>query len=84
MCFLSVKVSYSLFFIFFLPLCVFWGGGAGWAVGEGSHPVQGPLAVTEELHLITFTLAYAYCGLELKLEVCFRDGGGSGCWGCLE
>ncbi|NXS12453.1 STAT2 protein, partial [Neodrepanis coruscans] len=29
---------------------------------------QGPLAVTEELHLITFTLAYAYCGLELELE----------------
>ncbi|NXF13729.1 STAT2 protein, partial [Smithornis capensis] len=29
---------------------------------------QGPLAVTEELHIITFTLAYAYCGLELELE----------------
>ncbi|KAM6325914.1 signal transducer and activator of transcription 2 isoform 2-T7 [Alca torda] len=28
----------------------------------------GPLVVTEELHLITFTLAYAYCGLELELE----------------
>ncbi|XP_039589080.1 uncharacterized protein LOC120513580, partial [Passer montanus] len=29
---------------------------------------EGPLVVTEELHLITFTLAYAYCGLELELE----------------
>ncbi|KAM9214430.1 signal transducer and activator of transcription 2 isoform 1-T1 [Leptosomus discolor] len=28
----------------------------------------GPLVVTEELHLITFTLAYAYCGLEVELE----------------
>ncbi|XP_032060694.1 signal transducer and activator of transcription 2 [Aythya fuligula] len=29
---------------------------------------EGPLAVTEELHRITFTLAYAYCGLEMQLE----------------
>ncbi|XP_065609953.1 signal transducer and activator of transcription 2-like isoform X1 [Cyrtonyx montezumae] len=41
------------------------GGGSG----KGSRGTnEGPLAVTEELHLITFTLAYAYCGLELKLE----------------
>ncbi|NXU04300.1 STAT2 protein, partial [Buphagus erythrorhynchus] len=32
------------------------------------HLLQGPLVVTEELHLITFTLAYAYCGLDLELE----------------
>ncbi|NWZ59084.1 STAT2 protein, partial [Haliaeetus albicilla] len=40
-------------------------------VPHGAHSaisVQGPLVVTEELHLITFTLAYAYCGLELELE----------------
>ncbi|XP_067170116.1 signal transducer and activator of transcription 2 isoform X2 [Apteryx mantelli] len=37
--------------------------------GKGSKgPGEGPLAVTEELHLITFTLAYAYHGLELELE----------------
>ncbi|XP_062453312.1 signal transducer and activator of transcription 2 isoform X2 [Rhea pennata] len=37
--------------------------------GKGSKsPGEGPLAVTEELHLITFTLAYAYRGLELELE----------------
>ncbi|XP_075301904.1 signal transducer and activator of transcription 2 isoform X2 [Opisthocomus hoazin] len=37
--------------------------------GKGSKGAgEGPLAVTEELHLITFTLAYAYCGLELELE----------------
>ncbi|KAM6189095.1 signal transducer and activator of transcription 2 [Sarcoramphus papa] len=37
--------------------------------GKGSKGVgEGPLVVTEELHLITFTLAYAYCGLELELE----------------
>ncbi|NXG39974.1 STAT2 protein, partial [Dromaius novaehollandiae] len=37
--------------------------------GKGSKgPNEGPLAVTEELHLITFTLAYAYHGLELELE----------------
>lgn len=37
--------------------------------GKGSKgPNEGPLAVTEELHLITFTLAYAYCGLEMQLE----------------
>ncbi|XP_054663250.1 signal transducer and activator of transcription 2 [Grus americana] len=37
--------------------------------GKGSKGTgEGPLAVTEELHLITFTLAYAYCGLELELE----------------
>ncbi|NWI54746.1 STAT2 protein, partial [Calyptomena viridis] len=37
--------------------------------GDGSATSsQGPLAVTEELHLITFTLAYGYCGLELELE----------------
>ncbi|NXA13910.1 STAT2 protein, partial [Sapayoa aenigma] len=34
--------------------------------GKGAS--EGPMAVTEELHLITFTLAYAYCGLELELE----------------
>ncbi|KAM8794099.1 signal transducer and activator of transcription 2 [Eudromia elegans] len=37
--------------------------------GKGSKGLgEGPLAVTEELHLITFTLAYAYRGLELELE----------------
>ncbi|NXV77464.1 STAT2 protein, partial [Atlantisia rogersi] len=37
--------------------------------GKGSKGIgEGPLAVTEELHLITFTLAYAYGGLELELE----------------
>ncbi|KAM6038748.1 signal transducer and activator of transcription 2 isoform 2-T2 [Theristicus caerulescens] len=37
--------------------------------GKGSKGAsEGPLVVTEELHLITFTLAYAYCGLELELE----------------
>ncbi|NWI65480.1 STAT2 protein, partial [Todus mexicanus] len=37
--------------------------------GKGSKGSgEGPLVVTEELHLITFTLAYAYCGLELELE----------------
>ncbi|NWI89552.1 STAT2 protein, partial [Pitta sordida] len=38
--------------------------------GKGSRGTasEGPLAVTEELHLITFTLAYAYCELELELE----------------
>ncbi|XP_061871708.1 signal transducer and activator of transcription 2 isoform X2 [Colius striatus] len=37
--------------------------------GKGSKGVgEGSLVVTEELHLITFTLAYAYCGLELELE----------------
>nr|QCY58619.1 signal transducer and activator of transcription 2 [Anas platyrhynchos] len=39
------------------------GSGKG---GKGCN--EGPLAVTEELHLITFTLAYAYCGLEMQLE----------------
>ncbi|XP_053907656.1 signal transducer and activator of transcription 2 [Cuculus canorus] len=34
--------------------------------GKGAG--EGPLAVTEELHLITFTLAYSYRGLELELE----------------
>lgn len=49
---------------------------------HGAHSaisVQGPLVVTEELHLITFTLAYAYCGLELELEVRAGDFGGG--WG---
>ncbi|XP_069735732.1 signal transducer and activator of transcription 2 isoform X2 [Phaenicophaeus curvirostris] len=37
--------------------------------GKGSKGAgEGPLAVTEELHLITFTLAYSYRGLELELE----------------
>ncbi|NXG73405.1 STAT2 protein, partial [Baryphthengus martii] len=37
--------------------------------GKGSKGAgEGPLVVTEELHLITFTLAYAYCGLELELK----------------
>ncbi|KAM4644076.1 LOW QUALITY PROTEIN: signal transducer and activator of transcription 2 [Amazona ochrocephala] len=37
--------------------------------GKGSKGTgEGPLVVTEELHLITFTLMYAYCGLELELE----------------
>ncbi|XP_074785674.1 signal transducer and activator of transcription 2 [Athene noctua] len=37
--------------------------------GKGSKGAgEGPLVVTEELHLITFTLAYAYCGLQLELE----------------
>ncbi|XP_065510305.1 signal transducer and activator of transcription 2 [Caloenas nicobarica] len=37
--------------------------------GKGSKGAgEGPLVVTEELHIITFTLAYAYCGLELELE----------------
>ncbi|XP_040474387.1 signal transducer and activator of transcription 2 isoform X3 [Falco naumanni] len=37
--------------------------------GKGSKGGgEGPLVVTEELHLITFTLAYAYCGLQLELE----------------
>ncbi|XP_061299887.1 signal transducer and activator of transcription 2-like [Pezoporus flaviventris] len=37
--------------------------------GKGSKGGgEGPVVVTEELHLITFTLAYAYCGLELELE----------------
>ncbi|XP_036255773.1 signal transducer and activator of transcription 2 [Molothrus ater] len=35
--------------------------------GKGASG-EGPLVVTEELHVITFTLAYAYCGLELELE----------------
>ncbi|XP_062366892.1 signal transducer and activator of transcription 2 isoform X3 [Cinclus cinclus] len=35
--------------------------------GKGTSG-EGPLVVTEELHLITFTLSYAYCGLELELE----------------
>ncbi|NWW75024.1 STAT2 protein, partial [Climacteris rufus] len=43
------------------------GGGRG-VVDHGATSSQGPLVVTEELHLITFTLAYAYCGLELELE----------------
>uniref|UniRef100_A0A8B9EHC6 SH2 domain-containing protein n=1 Tax=Anser cygnoides TaxID=8845 RepID=A0A8B9EHC6_ANSCY len=43
-------------------------GGAGWPAAHGAPSAQGPLAVTEELHLITFTLAYAYCGLEMQLE----------------
>ncbi|NWZ03516.1 STAT3 protein, partial [Loxia curvirostra] len=38
------------------------------ALRVGVTSPQGPLVVTEELHLITFTLAYAYCGLELELE----------------
>ncbi|NXX46562.1 STAT2 protein, partial [Tricholaema leucomelas] len=42
-------------------------GGHGWW-HHSALCVQGPLAVTEELHLITFTLAYAYRGLELELE----------------
>ncbi|XP_032569338.1 signal transducer and activator of transcription 2 isoform X2 [Chiroxiphia lanceolata] len=37
--------------------------------GKGSKGAgESPLVVTEELHLITFTLAYAYCGLELELK----------------
>uniref|UniRef100_A0A8C3JQB9 SH2 domain-containing protein n=1 Tax=Calidris pygmaea TaxID=425635 RepID=A0A8C3JQB9_9CHAR len=51
------------------------GGGEGVADAPRCPPVphsatsmQVPLVVTEELHLITFTLAYAYCGLELELE----------------
>ncbi|KAK2512380.1 signal transducer and activator of transcription 2 [Columba livia] len=37
--------------------------------GKGAKGAgESPLVVTEELHLITFTLAYAYCGLELELE----------------
>ncbi|XP_068026575.1 signal transducer and activator of transcription 2 isoform X6 [Melanerpes formicivorus] len=37
--------------------------------GKGSKGTsEGPLVVMEELHLITFTLAYAYQGLELELE----------------
>ncbi|XP_033927476.1 signal transducer and activator of transcription 2 isoform X1 [Melopsittacus undulatus] len=37
--------------------------------GKGSKGgSEGPLVVTEELHLITFRLAYTYCGLELELE----------------
>ncbi|NWZ28861.1 STAT2 protein, partial [Asarcornis scutulata] len=43
-------------------------GGTGWPVAHGAPAAQGPLAVTEELHLITFTLAYTYCGLEMQLE----------------
>ncbi|NXB91288.1 STAT2 protein, partial [Vidua chalybeata] len=49
-------------------------GGPGGCMGvvpggdRGATSPQGPLVVTEELHLITFTLAYAYCGLELELE----------------
>ncbi|NWS64015.1 STAT2 protein, partial [Chunga burmeisteri] len=56
-------------------------GGQRWPVPHSAHgatSAQGPLVVTEELHLITFTLAYAYCGLELELEV--RAGGHRG-WG---
>lgn len=64
--------------------------GAGWGAGgvaggpgtggdSGVTSLQGPLVVTEELHLITFTLAYTYCGLELELEV--RAGGLGGIWG---
>ncbi|NWX57246.1 STAT2 protein, partial [Promerops cafer] len=49
-----------------------WGPGAAAGPGpggdRGATSSQGPLVVTEELHLITFTLAYAYCGLELELE----------------
>ncbi|NXV56235.1 STAT2 protein, partial [Molothrus ater] len=47
-----------------------WGGRGGARPGgdSGVTSPQGPLVVTEELHLITFTLAYAYCGLELELE----------------
>ncbi|NXJ86939.1 STAT2 protein, partial [Trogon melanurus] len=37
--------------------------------GKGSKGAsEGPLAVTEELHFITFTLAYTYRGLKLELE----------------
>lgn len=54
-------------------------GGAGWPLAHGAPAAQGPLAVTEELHLITFTLAYAYCGLEMQLEV--RAGGCGEGWG---
>ncbi|NXY39320.1 STAT2 protein, partial [Pomatorhinus ruficollis] len=43
-------------------------GGSGPSGDRGATSWQGPLVVTEELHLITFTLAYAYCGLELELE----------------
>lgn len=45
---------------------------------HGATSAQGPLVVTEELHLITFTLAYAYCGLELELEVSWGGPGGLG------
>lgn len=48
-------------------------------MAHGAPAAQGPLAVTEELHLITFTLAYAYCGLEMQLEV--RAGGCGEGWG---
>ncbi|NXP18168.1 STAT2 protein, partial [Scytalopus superciliaris] len=43
-------------------------GGPGPHGDHGATSSQSPLVVTEELHLITFTLAYAYCGLELELE----------------
>ncbi|NWU13250.1 STAT2 protein, partial [Cephalopterus ornatus] len=43
-------------------------GGLGPHGDHSATSLQGPLVVTEELHLITFTLAYAYCGLELELK----------------
>ncbi|NXU96218.1 STAT2 protein, partial [Cettia cetti] len=43
-------------------------GGSGPCGDSGVTSWQGPLVVTEELHLITFTLAYTYCDLELELE----------------
>ncbi|NWH62975.1 STAT2 protein, partial [Geococcyx californianus] len=51
--------------------------------GKGSKGAgEGPLAVTEELHLITFTLAYSYRGLELELEVGLGARGAKGVLGC--
>ncbi|NWS19581.1 STAT2 protein, partial [Pachyramphus minor] len=42
--------------------------GLGPCSDHSATSLQSPLVVTEELHLITFTLAYAYCGLELELK----------------
>ncbi|XP_029398461.1 signal transducer and activator of transcription 2 isoform X3 [Mus pahari] len=38
------------------------------AVGAGKGNNKGPLAVTEELHVISFVVEYAYQGLKMKLQ----------------
>lgn len=38
-------------------------------------PLQGPLPVTEELHIISATVEYVYQGLKMKLQVSAKRGG---------
>lgn len=38
--------------------------------------LQGPLAVTEELHIISFVVEYVYQGLKMKLQVSAGKGQG--------